>query len=330
MTSMEKFMIEQRTMQDRASLLADVAEMYYLEQKNQAEIAKLIGVTRSMVSRLLTEARESGIVEIRVRRPVQSDRELSLALIERFGLKDATVVTFPYSGSEHLLSALGSAAAQMLKRYLAPNMILGLAWGTSISATVDAFEGANRMPVRVVQLVGAMGARNMEYDGHDLVARMSEKIGGEAYYLNAPYLCQSAEMAKSLLETKSIRETISLGRKADVALLGVGTTTPEYSSFYLAGYISQQELQRLRREGAVGDVGGLHFDLEGDPACEDFSDRLVSIRRKELLAIPVRLGVAGGEGKVDAILGALRGGYLNVLVTDSVAARKILDRAKTI
>jgi deoxyribonucleoside regulator len=322
--------METRTTQDRASLLADVAEMYYLEQKNQAEIAEFIGVTRSMVSRLLTEARESGIVEIRVRRPVQSDRELSLALIERFGLKDATVVTFPYSGGDHLLSALGSAAAQMLKRYLAPNMILGLAWGTSISATVDAFEAANRIPVRVVQLVGAMGARNMEYDGHDLVARMSEKIGGEAYYLNAPYLCQSAEMAQSLLETKSIRETISLGRKTDVALLGVGTTTPEYSSFYLAGYISQQELQRLRREGAVGDVGGLHFDLEGDPASEDFSDRLVSIRRKELQAIPVRLGVAGGEGKVDAILGALRGGYLNVLVTDSVAARKILDRARTI
>lgn len=322
-------MTEQRTIQDRASLLADVAEMYYLEQKNQAEIAKFIGVTRSMVSRLLTEARESGIVEIRVRRLVQSDHELGLALMECFGLKDASVVTFAHTGGEHLLSALGSAGAQMLKRYLAPNMVLGLAWGTSISATVDAFETSNRMPVKVVQLVGAMGARNMEYDGHDLVARMSEKIGGEAYYLNAPYLCQSAEMAKSLLETKSVRETINLGRKADVALLGVGTTTAEYSSFYLAGYISQQELQRLRREGAVGDVGGLHFDAQGGPASEDFSDRLVSIRRKELLAIPVRLGVAGGEGKVDAIVGALRGRYLNVLVTDSMTARKILDRAKT-
>jgi DNA-binding transcriptional regulator LsrR (DeoR family) len=322
-------MAEQRTIQDRASLLADVAEMYYLEQKNQAEIARLIGVTRSMVSRLLTEARESGIVEIRVRRQVQSDHELSLALMECFGLKDASVVPFPHTGGEHLLSALGSAAAQMLKRYLAPHIILGLAWGTSISATVDAFEASNRMPVKVVQLVGAMGARNMEYDGHDLVARMSEKIGGEAYYLNAPYLCQSAEMAKSLLETKSVRETINLGRKADVALLGVGTTTAEYSSFYLAGYISQQELQRLRREGAVGDVGGLHFDIQGGPASEDFSDRLVSIRRKEMLVIPVRLGVAGGEGKVDAILGALRGHYLNVLVTDSMTARKILDRAKT-
>lgn len=321
-------MAEQRTTQDRASLLADVAERYYLEQKTQAEIAKSVGVTRSMVSRMLTEARESGIVEIRIRRPVQSDRELGLALIEYFGLMDATVVDPTHNGADHLLSAVGSAAAQILKRYLSPKMILGLAWGTSISATVDAFETPNRMPIKVVQLVGAMGARNLEYDGHDLVARMSEKIGGEAYYLNAPYLCQSAAMAKSLLETKSVKETISLGSQTDVALLGVGTTSPEFSSFYLAGYISLQELQHLRREGAVGDVGGLHFDANGDPASEDFSDRLVSIRRKELVSIPIRLGVAGGAGKAEAILGALRGKYINVLVTDSLTARKVLERAK--
>lgn len=320
--------MDQRTTQDRASLLADVAEMYYLEQKNQAEIAKSIGVTRSMISRMLTEARENGIVEIRVRRPVQSDRELERALVELFGLKNALVVTSAPRGGEQLLSALGNAGAQMLRRYLAPKMTLGLAWGTSISATVDAFESSNLRPIKVVQLVGAMGARNMEYDGHDLVSRMSEKIGGEAYYLNAPYLCESAAMAKSLLETKSIKETISLSRQTDVALLGVGTTSPDYSSFYLAGYISLQELQHLRREGAVGDVGGLHFDANGQPASEDFSDRLVSIRRKELLSIPIRLAVAGGEGKADAILAALQGKYINVLVTDSLTARIVLDRAK--
>lgn len=320
--------MEQRIIHDRASLLADVAEMYYLQEKNQAEIAKYIGVTRSMISRMLTEARESGIVEIRVRRPVQSDHELELALIEYFGLKGASVVTSTHTGGGQLLSALGSAGAQLLKRYLAPNMILGLAWGTSISATVDAFETLDLRPIKVVQLVGAMGARNMEYDGHDLVARMSEKIGGEAYYLNAPYLCQSAAMARSLLETRSIKETISLGKQADVALLGVGTTLPDFSSFYLAGYISLQELQRLRRESAVGDVAGLHFDGDGRPAGNDFSDRLVSIRRKELLPIPIRLGVAGGEGKVEAILAALRGKYINILATDSMTARKVLNRAK--
>ena len=158
---------------------------------------------------------------------------------------------------------------------------------------------------------------------------ITEKLGGEAYYLNAPYLCQSAEMAKSLLETKSVRETISVGKKTDIALLGVGTTSPDYSSFYLAGYVTRRELDDLRRAGAIGDVCGLHFDVNGQPACDDFCERLVSIRRPDLLSIPVRLGVAGGDGKAEAILGALRSKYVNVLVIDSMTARKVLELAKS-
>jgi len=320
--------MEKKPFQDRASLLADVAEMYYLEEKNQAEIAKTIGVTRSMVSRMLTEARESDIVEIRIQRPLQSDPELESVLGEKFDLRDVFVVITNHRGGERLTRTLGNAGAQMLVRHLAPQKILGLAWGTSISATVDAVEVAGTMPVKVVQLVGAMGAHNMEYDGHDLVARITEKLGGEAYYLNAPYLCQNAELANSLLETKSIQETISVGKKTDVALLGIGATSPDYSSFYLAGYVTRRELDGLRKAGAVGDVCGLHFDINGQPACEDFCDRLVSIRRQDLLSIPVRLGVAGGEGKADAILGALRSKYVNVLVIDSTTARTVLEMAK--
>lgn len=321
--------MEKKTFQDRASLLAAVAEMYYLEEKNQAAIAKTVGVTRSMVSRMLTEARESGIVEIRIQRPLQLDSDLESELKEKFGLKDVFVVVTSHRSGERLTRTLGNAGAQMLARYLAPQRILGLAWGTSISATVDAFETKEPMPVKVVQLVGAMGARNMEYDGHDLVARITEKLGGEAYYLNAPYLCQSAEIAKSLLETKSVRETISVGKKTDIALLGIGTTSPDYSSFYLAGYVTRRELDDLRKAGAIGDVCGLHFDLHGQPACDDFCERLVSIRRQDLLFIPIRLAVAGGEGKADAILGALRSKYVNVLVIDSMAARKVLQLARS-
>ncbi len=321
--------MEKKPSQDRASLLADVAEMYYLEEKNQAEIASAIGVTRSMISRMLTEARENGIVEIRIQRPLQSDADLENELKQKFDLKDVYVAVSSHRGGERLARTLGSAGAQMLKRFLASQNILGLAWGTSISATVDAFEANESLPVKVVQLVGAMGARNMEYDGHDLVSRITEKLGGEAYYLNAPYLCQNAEMARSLLETKSIRETISVGRKADIALLGIGTTSPDYSSFYLAGYVTRRELDDQRKAGAVGDVCGLHFDIHGQPACDDFCERLVSIRRQDLLSIPVRLGVAGGGGKAEAILGALRSRYVNVLVTDSIAARKVLDLARS-
>ena len=321
--------MEKKSMQDRSSLLADVAEMYYLEEKNQAEIAKAIGVTRSMVSRMLTEARQSGIVEIRIQRPLQFELELENALRQQFGLKDVSVVVTRHTSGERLTRTLGSAGAHMLARYIGPQKILGLAWGTSISATVDAYEAAEPMPVKVVQLVGAMGAHNMEYDGHDLVSRITEKLSGDAYYLNAPYLCQNAEIAQSLLQTKSIRETIQVGKNADVALLGIGTTSPDYSSFYLAGYITRRELDELRKAGGVGDVCGLHFDRHGQPACDEFSERLVSIRRQDLLSIPVRLAVAGGEGKVVAILGALRSKYVNVLVVDSMTARKVLELHKS-
>jgi len=212
--------MEKRYIQDRASLLADVAEMYYLEQKNQAEIAKAVGVTRSMISRMLTEARENGIVEIRIQRPLQSDPELEAALKEHFGLKDAFVVVTNHRSGERLKRTLGSAGAQALKRYLAPQKTLGLAWGTSISTTVDAFETSEPMPMKVVQLVGAMGAHNMEYDGHDLVARITEKLGGEAFYLNAPYLCQNAEMAKRSWKRKAFGKPSTWGRKRTLPFWG--------------------------------------------------------------------------------------------------------------
>ncbi|MBM3125687.1 MAG: sugar-binding transcriptional regulator [Chloroflexi bacterium] len=319
-------MADQRSLQDRASLLADVADMYYRENKNQAEIAKSVGVTRSMISRMLTEARDAGIVEIRVHRSLQSDHDLGRELIEAFDLLDAYVVRVSAISGRKLTRSLGRAGALVLKRYLAPGKVLGLAWGTSISATVDALDVVESIPVKVVQLVGAMGARNLQYDGHDLVSRLSEKLGGEAYYVNAPYVCQDREVARSLMESKAIKETISLGKKTDVALLGIGSTSSTHSSFYLAGYVTRKELDDLRRGGSIGDVCGLHFDLEGRPAAEHFSERLVTIQRNDLLAIPVRLGVAGGPGKVQAILGALKSRHVNVLVTDQVTAKKVLDR----
>jgi len=320
---------DKKTARHYSNLLADVAEMYYLEGKIQSEIAETVGVTRSMISRMLTEARESGIVEIRIHRPMESDPELTSALKERFGLMDALVITTRHRRGDGLTRALGSAGARVLERHLAPQKVLGLAWGTTISATVDAFDADEPMPVSVVQLVGAMGARIMEYDGHDLISRMTEKLGGEAYYLNAPYLCDTAEIAESLLHSVSIRETINVGKRSDIALLGIGTTAPDFSSFYLAGYITRLELDDMRQAGAVGDVCGSHFDINGQPACTDFSDRLVSMHRADLLAVPVRLGVAGGEGKADAILGALCGKYVNVLVIDSRAAKKVLELAES-
>lgn len=318
-------MQDQKINPDRASLLAEIAELYYLEGRDQAEIASSVGVTRSMISRMLKEARQSGIVEIRIHRSSESDPGLEKELQERFGLKRVQVTRERATRAANLVKQLGAAAAQVLAEYLTPGIIIGLAWGISIGATVDAFDARRRVPARVVQLAGALGASNAEYDGYGLVLRLAQKLGGESYFLNAPCYCPTPAMVQALLETPAIRETVELGRQAGVALLGVGSTQRKYSSFYRSGYIPSEEIDRLHELGAVGNVAGIHFNIQGESLCEEFSEHLVVIRKEDLLGIPIRLGVSGGPGKAVPILGALRGGFINVLVTDAATARKVLE-----
>jgi deoxyribonucleoside regulator len=322
-------MNEEPKVRGRDDLLADVAEMYYLEGKKQAEIAQHIGLTRSMVSRLLDEARSKGIIEFRILRPLSFDEGLAGKLIERFGVKSAHVVIMREAGSNRILRQVGAGAAQVLRRLLSHEMILGLAWGTFIRATVDAFELEEPLPgIRVVQLVGAGDSRINDYDGHALVQRMANLTGGEGIFLNAPILVNTEESAQSLMASKTIRETIQLARNADIALLGVGSTDPRYSTFYHSGYFSLAELSKLQSDGAVGNVCGMHFTLDGELTSLDLQHRLVTVSKEDLFKINTRFGVAGGIGKVKPIYGALRGGFINVLVTDNFAAMALLELAE--
>jgi deoxyribonucleoside regulator len=319
-------MPDDKLSKDRARLLAEVAEMYYMFEMNQAEIANKIGVTRSMISRMLTEARQKGIVDIRIHRAQQPDPSLEAELVKVFNLLSASVIEVQNQEPGVLRKNLGQFGAEVLSGYLEPGLVIGIPWGTTVSSIVNEMEAVS-YPVKIVQLVGAMDGRNKEYDGHRLVSRLAEKLNGEGYFLNAPFICPDRKTVEALRSTPGIRETIEMGRKADIALLGVGSTSPEYSSFYLAGYVSLEDLEQFRNEGAVGDVCGLHYDIHGNEVCGEFCERLVTIPRHDLFNIPLRLGVAGGHGKVSTLVGAMRGGYINALVTDNITACKLLETA---
>lgn len=314
-------MVTEKASQKRTSILADVAEMYYIEGKDQSDIALEVGVTRSMISRMLTEARSHGIVEIKVIRPIHSDHELEEAIKTRFGIESVFVVSMDDVKPEKMLITLGRAAAEVLKKHLRADLSIGVAWGTTVSAAVDAVQAMAEPSIKVVQLVGAQGARNVEYDGHVIVQRLAEKLGGEGYYINAPYLCQTAEIAQSMRETRGIKETIDMGKEIQVALLGIGTTEIEYSSYYLSGLLSEEEIEVIRKNGVVGDIASNYFNIEGTPYNDEFLNRMITIRLEDLRRVPVRLGIAGGSTKVNAIIGALNSKLVNYLVTDSITAR---------
>jgi len=314
---------------DREELLADVAEMYYQEGQTQADISKEIGITRSAISRMLTEARQKGIVEIYIHRPLRYHDNLETELIEKFNLQGAHVISWQNNQRYgELRKRLGRAASLVLNEIIQPNNIIGIAWGTTVQATIDAVETHENENIRVVQLLGVLGSTRHAYSGQALVERLARKLNGEGIYLYTPFIVENENTAKFLRDDLSVREAISLGKQCDIALLGVGSTKPEFCSLFQGSHITKQDLTMIINSKSVGDVSGHYFDISGKLSDVDFHKRLMGITQKDLLNIPTRLGVAGKEEKAEAIFGALRGGYINLLVTDNLTATRILELAE--
>lgn len=310
---------------DREQLIVDVAELYYEQKKTQQEISTIVGKTRPTVSKLLKEALVRRIVETRIRRPIHFDHGLESQLEDTFGLKEAKVFISRKNDYEHLRRYLGVVGASVLKSILHSGMSIGVTWGTTLQSIIDAMEEIPLANVKIVQIAGALGGHGAAFDAISLVQRLSEKLHAEPYYLNAPYLVENAEMAKSLLGNRSNRRVIDMGKECDVVLIGIGKLDPQTSTLYLGGHISLKELEALQKLNVIGDACGHPFDSDGRDVAEEFNNRILSISRKDLRAIPTRLAVAGGIAKAGPILGALLGGYIHQLVTDDTAAEAVLE-----
>ncbi|MBC7251097.1 MAG: sugar-binding transcriptional regulator [Anaerolineae bacterium] len=311
-------------MVDHTELLAQVASLYYEENLTQGEIARRIGTSRSTISRLLREARANGVVEIIIHYPWKTVAELERELTERFRLRHARVLAGQGRPYPEILRGLGVLAARYLESVLQESSILGISWGTAVHSTVQALRPERKLPITVVQMIGAVGTGDPLIDGPDLARLLANIYGGEYRYLHAPVLVEDLSVREALLQEPRIRETLSLACQADVALVGIGSTVPEVSSLLRAGYLEREALIQLRAQGAVGDVCARHYDAWGRLLEIEFNQRIVGIELEALHSIEQVIGVAGGEAKAEAILGALRGGHVNVLVTDDAAAREVL------
>ena len=313
---------------DRLELLADVAELYYDEGKTQAQISETFGITRSAISRILTEARQKGVVEINIRRPLRFETDLEQSLIRRFGLKNACVVTWQREDRYDALKIrLGKAAAKILGEQIISSKIIGIAWGTTVGTTIDACDPIERDDLQIVQLVGALGSAKHAYSGQALVEQLARKVGGKGIYLYTPFIVETADTARALANTPSIHEALDVGRKCNAALVGIGSTKPKFCSLFQGGHISKDTLATLQEAGAVGDVSGHYFDIHGDEANIDFQQHMVGISKDDFLNIPTRIAVAGNPAKAEAIYAALVGGYVSILISDGQTITKVLELA---
>jgi DNA-binding transcriptional regulator LsrR (DeoR family) len=309
-------------------LVAKVARLYYERGLKQSEIARMLEISQPTCSRLLKRAQAERIVRIIVTPPAGACLELEEALQSAYRLKDAIVVDV-VEDEEQMLRGLGSAAACYLEATLKPEDVVGISsWSATLLATVDAMgpPASHAGRAHVVQILGGVGSPGAEVHATHLTQRLARLVGAEAIFLPAPGVVGSPKARAVLTKDPFVEKAVAQFGRVTLALVGIGAVKPSRLLASSGNAFEPAELAALRRHGAVGDVCLRFFDAFGKPVATELDGRVIGMELRQLRAVSRSVGVAGGFRKFAAILGALRGRWINVLITDRRTAERLLKR----
>ena len=308
-------------------MVVRVARMYHEWGKRQSEIAEQLGLSQATVSRLLNQAKDAGIIRISVTTPAGVFAELEEDLIHRYELRDAIVVESSSEKDEHVIQReIGAAAGYYLESVIRPNEVIGISsWSGTLLALVDAMHPVPRKnDIQVVQILGGLGSPQAEKHAMRLTNRLADLVGGTPVTLPAPGIVGSEAALQVLLDDPYIHRAVQTFDRVTTALVGIGAVEPSHLLADSGNIFSMAELELLRSRGAVGDILLRFFDVKGRLVKTTLDARVVSMPLERLKQVDRSIGVAGGKRKHTAILGAVRGGWVNILVTDRGTAEWLL------
>jgi DNA-binding transcriptional regulator LsrR (DeoR family) len=305
-------------------LMVKVSRLYYIDKMNQSQIARQLTLSQATVSRLLKRSEQEGIVRITVQSPSGVYDELEQQLERLYDIKE--VVIADCANESHILTSLGSAAAHYLETTIKRGEIIGISsWSETLLAMVDSMHPINRsLETRVVQILGGIGNPAAEVYAARLTERLANLVKGEAVFLPAPGVTRSSEAQQLLLEEEYVANALSMFPDISLALVGIGSIEPSKLLASSGNIFAEYELETLRDTGAVGDICLRFFDASGQAIASNFNDRVIGMSLEQLRTIPRTIGIAGGKRKHKAILGALRGHWINILITDRLTAEWLI------
>jgi DNA-binding transcriptional regulator LsrR (DeoR family) len=308
-------------------IITKAARLYHEERLTQTEIAGRLGISQVAVSRLLKRAGEYGIVRTTVISPPGAFAELEGLLEQRFGLNQAVIAEAARDAEEAVLNAIGSAAALLLETTLKSGDVIGISsWSASLLSMVDQMHPVRKIQkCTVVQMLGGIGSPSAEKHANHLATRLARLVHGDARFLAAPGVVGSTGAAKILSQDPYVRETLEFFDKITVAAVGIGSVEPSALVASSGNRFSSEELGIMLQNGAVGDICLRFYDAEGRDVKAPLGNRVIGIDLERLRRIRTTIGIAGGKRKLAAILGGLRGKWINTLVTDQYTADR-LDR----
>ena len=311
---------------NQSTWIALKAASYYFEQnKTLKEVARLLNVSESTVSRLIQRSKKEQIVEFVIRDPYKLCLDLEYRLLEKFDLKEV-IIANASSDPEEDKKRVALEGARYLQREVTSRDKLGIAWGGTMYYLVHYLNPCQRTDTSFVTLHGSLSCCDYELDVHNLVSRMSMAFGGNYYSLSSAGLFDSKEDLQTIKQDANVRHIFSLFEQLTISVSGMGSFYPELDSpLSRLEYLKPKELADLRDKGVYGDIILRFFNSQGKELDSDIRERTLAIDTETYKKIPRKILVVSGVQKAKSLVAALKGGLVDVLIVDSKLAQAILS-----
>jgi deoxyribonucleoside regulator len=309
---------------EKLSKVIEAAKLYYLLDYNQNEIAKILGISRPTVSRLLQQAKSEGIVQITIMDPTEDVENIALQLEKKFSLKKVIVASIPQFENHIIKNYLGEKAALYLHEIVKDHDIIGVTWGTTLYHIAVELKQKFVKDVKVVQLKGGVSHAETNTYASEILYLFGKAYNTTPHNLPLPAIVDHVVVKQAMEADRHIHKILELGKKANIAVFTMGSIKKD-SLLFQMGYFTESD-QKALNEKAVGDICSRFFDKDGEVCNESLNERTLGVKLEDLQNKEYSILVAGGPNKIEGIYGALKGNYANVLITDQFSAKFLLDK----
>ncbi len=313
-------------------LILKAAYLYYLEEKSQSEIAAMLNISVPTVSRLIKRAVKDKLVEFVIRDPYIECIKLEEQIKQAFDLKDVIIAPSPHLKDENKVEStenrkklVALEGARYIQRIITENDVLGISWGKTMYHLIHYLNPCQKVNAAFVTLHGSVSSIESELDVRTLVSRIAMTFGGKNYSLLMEGLMSNAEIVNSIKQEKNVKRVFEIFDRITISVCGIGSFYPQVeSALSKSEYLCGSELAKLKNKNVAADLALRFIDLDGNECDTDLKDRTLSIDLDKFKKIKTKITVAAGQSKAHAVLAALKGKLVDVLITDYTLGKKLL------
>lgn len=301
------------------TLMAKIAWYYYFENMTQQTISDRMGMSRARVMKLLEKARQTGVIQFHLRKGNEDRMALEKQLIDQFHLEDALVVPAAVKKSETNAN-VAEAASMYIAERLQDGSVINIGYGDTPSKILNNLATMAESPITCVSLTGGVS--------YYLPDARSNVFNARLHLIPAPLIASGPDMAQAMRQESSVLEISRMISLAQLTVVGIGSMH-DSATIIRSGILNNNDLLYLKMQGAQGDMLCHFLDENGRVLDTPLESRLISTPLDKLKELRHVIGVAAGDVKADAIRAALRGGYLDMLITDDTTAAQLVAKQST-